>query len=324
MRVGLVGCGRMGRKRATALGADTLVGCVDDDPALARELAAGHGAQACDSLAGLLALRPDAVIVATTPDALAAVGCSALTAGAHVLVEKPAGTCAADVTRLKRAAEQAGRHVRAGFNHRFHPGIARAVEEASSGRFGPVLSLRGRYGHGGRPGYETEWRFDRAVAGGGQLVDQGMHLLDLAHWLLGPLPLHSSLLRSSYWPGEVEDTAVLLLGGVGRAGPFAALHASWAEWKNLFSLEIACRSAKLQVDGLTGSYGAQRLTVYAMRPELGPPDVESVDYPAEDLSWALEWQAFRDAVQAGAPPALASAGYAWAVIEDAYAREPAA
>lgn len=324
MRVGLVGCGRMGRKRVAALGADTLVGCVDDDPALARELAAGHGALACPGLAALLELRPDAIIVATTPDALAAVGCRALEAGAHVLVEKPAGRSGADVERLARSAERAGRHVRAGFNHRFHPGIMRAIGEARSGRYGPVLSLRGRYGHGGRPGYESEWRFDRAIAGGGQLVDQGMHLLDLSHWLLGPLPLHSSLLRSSYWPGEVEDTAVLLLGGAGRQGPFAALHASWAEWKNLFSLEIACRRAKLQVDGLTGSYGAQRLTLYLMRPELGPPDVETIDYPADDPSWSAEWQAFREAAQAGEPPALASAAYAWTVIEDAYAREPAA
>ena len=186
MRVALVGCGRMGRKRVAALGADTLVACLDADPEQVQEFATAHGAEACNDLAALLAHRPEAVIVATTPDALADAACGALEAGSHVLVEKPGGASGSDVERLVRAAAQAGRHVQVGFNHRFHPAVARAVAEARSGRFGPVLSLRGRYGHGGRPGYEREWRFDRAVAGGGQLVDQGMHLLDISHWLLGP------------------------------------------------------------------------------------------------------------------------------------------
>ncbi len=69
--------------------------------------------------------------------------------------------------------------------------------------------MRARYGHGGRPGYEREWRADPKRSGGGELIDQGMHLLDLSHWLLGPLPLHSALLRTSFWDMPVEDNAVL-------------------------------------------------------------------------------------------------------------------
>ena len=157
--------------------------------------------------------------------------------------------------------------------------------------------MRARYGHGGRLGYESEWRARRAVSGGGELVDQGMHLLDLSYALLGPLPLHSALLRTAFWPMEVEDNAVVILGD--RAdGPWTMFHASWTEWKNLFSLEIFCRSAKLQVDGLARSYGAQRLTIYSMRPELGPPDVETTDFAADDESWRREWQEFAEAIHA--------------------------
>ena len=87
-------------------------------------------------------------------------------------------------------------------------------------------------------------------------------------------------------------------GGVGDSSPFALLHASWTEWKNTFSLEIACRDAKLAVDGLGGSYGRERLYIYRMRPELGPPDVEEVIYPDRDTSWVSEWRHFRDAVLA--------------------------
>lgn len=311
LRVGIVGCGLIGRKRAAALGDDELVGCVDVDPEAAKALG-----PAC-TLDELLGREPDAVIVATTPDALADVACAALESGARVLVEKPCGRSLEEVERIAATAARSGLLARGGFNHRHHPAIARAIAEAGSGEHGPLLFVRGRYGHGGRLGYEREWRFDRRVSGGGELVDQGMHLLDLCHALAGPLPLHSALLRSAFWESDVEDNAALLLGSPAE-GPFAVLHAGWTEWKNLFSLEIACRGAKLQVDGLAGSYGPQRLTLYRMRPELGPPDVETVEYPAEDESWRREWEAFREAA-ATERIDLESALYAWEIVEAAYA-----
>ena len=160
------------------------------------------------------------VVVATTHDQLAENAIAALEAGAHVLVEKPAGIGSAQVEAVREAAERAGRRVKVGFNHRFHPGLMRAVEEARSGAHGEILNLRARYGHGGRLGYEREWRADPARSGGGELIDQGMHLLDLSHWLLGPLPLHSALTRTAYWDMPVEDNAVVLLGDR-RDGPWA-------------------------------------------------------------------------------------------------------
>lgn len=324
LRVGIVGCGRMGRKRAEALGADELIGCCDVRPELARALAGDVGGRACDDLDDLLALRPDAVIVATTHDRLAELACQALEGGAHVLVEKPAGIGVADVDRIAESAEQASRLVKVGFNHRFHPGIARAVAEAHSGRLGRLMFARALYGHGGRPGYEREWRASRRVAGGGELVDQGMHLLDLSYWLLGPLPLRGALLRRSYWPMEVEDNAALILGAEAEEAPWSLLHASWTEWRNTFSLEIYCRTGKLHVDGLAGSYGAQRLRIYRMGPELGPPEVEEIAYPPEDVSWRAEWARFREAIAGGEPllPDLDSARYAWGCVEAAYERRP--
>jgi hypothetical protein len=104
------------------------------------------------------------------------------------------------------------------------------------------------------------------------------------------------------------------------------LHVSWTEWKNLFSLEIYCRTAKLQVDGLVRSYGPQRLTIYRMGPELGPPEVELLEYPDEDGSWELEWASFRGAIAAGDPRLLngdlGGTLYAWEQIEAAYAGGP--
>jgi predicted dehydrogenase len=323
LRVGIVGCGLVGNKRAAALGPDSLVACFDVDAGAAESLAERFGGLVCRSLDELLAQELEVAIVAVPHDRLAEHACLALGASAHVLVEKPAGIGVDDVGRIMRAAEAASRRVKVGFNHRFHPGTARAIVEARSERFGPVLHMRARYGHGGRLGYEQEWRARREVAGGGELVDQGMHLFDLSYSIFGPLPLNASLLRTAYWPMEVEDNAVIILGHP-EHGPWAMFHASWTEWKNLFSLEIFCRSAKLQVDGLTGSYGPQRLSIYSMRPELGPPDLETIEFPADDESWSREWQEFTDAIHGadGRPLAgdLESAAYAWQCVEAAYAR----
>ncbi len=328
LRVAIVGCGLIGAKRAAALAPeDELLACCDLDESAAASLAERHGARACASVEELLATEPEVVVVATVHDRLAELAEQALRAGAHVLVEKPAGVSLAQIERLIECRRESGRLVKVGFNHRFHPGIARAAEEVHSGRHGELMYLRARYGHGGRPGYEREWRADPDRSGGGELVDQGMHLLDLSHWLAGPLPLHSALLRTHFWDMPVEDNAALILGEAhSRTDPWALLHVSWTEWKNLFSLELYCRTAKLQVDGLVRSYGRQRLRIYRMGPELGPPRVREIDYPDEDGSWQREWASFREAIAGGDERLLNGdlhdARYAWEQIEAAYASGP--
>jgi predicted dehydrogenase len=329
LRVGVVGCGLIGARRAAALAAagDEPIACHDVDARATMRLAERHGCRACATVEELLDREPQIVVVATVHDRLAELAERALQAGAHVLVEKPAGLSGAEIDRLIECQRASGRLVKVGFNHRFHPGLARVAEEVRSARHGELMHLRARYGHGGRPGYEREWRADPARAGGGELVDQGMHLLDLCHWLAGPLPLHSALLRTEFWDAPVEDNAALILGEPGtRGGPWALLHVSWTEWKNLFSLEVFCRTAKLQVDGLAGSYGAQRLRIYRMRPELGPPRLEEFSYPDDDGSWTAEWEHFAGAVRAADGRALLgdlhSARYAWAQVEAAHAANP--
>jgi predicted dehydrogenase len=328
LRVAIAGCGLIGAKRADALGAgDELVGCFDVSATAAETFARDRGTRAYASLEELLDLEPAVVVVAVSHDALAGLAERALDAGAHVLVEKPAGLGLAHVERLIAAELRNERRVKVGFNHRFHPGIARAAAEVHSGAHGELMHLRGRYGHGGRTGYDREWRAEPSRSGGGELIDQGMHLLDLSHWIAGPLPLHSSLLRTHFWDTAVEDNAALILGEAdSRTDPWAMLHVTWTEWKNLFSLEIYCRTAKLQVDGLVRSYGPQRLRIYRMRPELGPPEVEELAYPAEDGSWRAEWEHFAEALSArdGRPLLgdLESARYAWTQVESAYASGP--
>jgi predicted dehydrogenase len=319
LQVGLAGCGVMGRRRAAALGEDRLTACYDVNAEAAVALAHETGATAFNSFDELLEARPDAVLVATSHDALAELAAKALAGGPHVLVEKPGARNTEELGAVAEAAASSGRLLHVGFNHRFHPGIARACEEALSGEHGEIMYVRGRYGHGGRLGYEDEWRAQPELSGGGELMDQGMHLLDLSHWLLGPLPLQSGLLRTNFWPVAVEDNAVLTLGETGETqAPWATFHVSWTEWKNDFALEIYCKRAKLQVTGLWGSYGPQVLRIYRMGPQLGPPEVDVVEYGDEDRSWAAEWEHFRTAVRESRPTDAGSALYALGTIEEAY------
>jgi predicted dehydrogenase len=327
LRVGVVGCGLIGHKRAAALGLeDELVGASDLSSAAAKQLVAEHGGRVCADVTALLDLAPDVVVVAVSHDALADLATRALQGGAHVLIEKPAGLNSAQIEQLQAAAAAADRRVKVGFNHRFHPGIARAAQEVHSGEHGELMHLRARYGHGGRLGYEREWRADPARSGGGELIDQGMHLLDLTHWFAGPLPLYSALLRTEFWDAPVEDNAALVLGEPeGRQGPWAMLHVSWTEWKNLFSLELFCTTAKLEIDGLVRSYGPQRLRIYRMRPELGPPELEEITFEDIDTSWDREWEHFAEAISNGGKLLgdLGDAHYAWSCVEAAYAQSPA-
>src|SRR5205823_5892688 len=127
---------------------------------------------------------------------------------------------------------------------------------AKDGVIGEIMFLRGRYGHGGRIGYDREWRADPQRAGGGELIDQGVHMIDLARCFLGEFEHVTGHAATYFWDMQVDDNAFLLLRTSEDHAAF--LHVSCTEWKNLFSLEIYGRGGKLQIDGLGGSYGVER------------------------------------------------------------------
>jgi predicted dehydrogenase len=308
MRVAFIGCGLVGLKRAQsalALGLQ-VIGAADSAPGRAAAMlkslgSSGAGAIAAQDAATVLALKPDLAVIATPHYLLAGLTIEAVMAGCHVLVEKPAALSAAELDPVIAAATDRGRLVHVGYNHRFHPAIRKAREIVDSGALGPLMFIRGRYGHGGRSGMEQEWRSQRALSGGGELIDQGSHLIDLSRWFLGNISNVRGLLAHAFWPIAVEDNCFLALGD--EQGRIAWLHASWSEWKNLFSFEIYGRDGKLQIDGLGGSYGTERLSWYRMLPQMGPPETTIWEYPGPDQSWEAELRAVIEAVGRGANPA---------------------
>src|SRR5206468_520383 len=173
--VGVIGCGKIGSIRAAVAAADPgsrLVAVADVDAARAGDLAARHGVSALSSWQALIDRHDvDVVVVATTHDHLAAISLAAIRAGKHVLCEKPMSTTSASAAEVVAAARRAERVVSIGFNHRYHPAVLRARQIVANSELGALSFIRCRYGHGGRPGYEREWRMDPSRSGGGELLD---------------------------------------------------------------------------------------------------------------------------------------------------------
>jgi predicted dehydrogenase len=262
----------------------------------------------------------DIVIVATPNDLLTPVAEAAVSEGKDVLIEKPGARSVSELDRLLNVMHRSRSIVRVGFNHRYHPAVLQASDLCSSGAIGDLMFVRGRYGHGGRVGYDREWRADPSRAGGGELIDQGVHLIDLARLFLGHLTVAFGSTHTYFWQMPVDDNAFMLLETPREQT--AWLHVSCTEWKNLFSFEIYGKTGKLHVEGLGGSYGVERLTYYRMLPQMGPPETTVWEYPDPDRSWESEFQEFLDDIRLRREPrvGLAEAKAALAIVEKIYNR----
>lgn len=320
LRFAVIGCGLIGQKRAKSAGPHASISvCCDVIEAKAEALAKAHGAVASTDWRAMVARDDvDAVFVCTTHDLLAPIAEAAALEGKHALIEKPGARRACELDAVAAAAKRNGALVRVGFNHRYHRSFQKAREIRDSGAIGDLLFIRARYGHGGRIGYDREWRAIPELSGGGEAIDQGMHLIDLSRWFLGDLSYISGRAPTYFWNMAVEDNAFFLLES--KSKQVAFLHASWTEWKNLFSFEICGRMGKLEISGLGGSYGMERLSHYQMMPEMGPPPTTIYEYPMADDSWNREVHEFIEDIRLGRKPdpGVEDAQAALRIVEQLY------
>jgi predicted dehydrogenase len=320
MKIAIVGCGFIGHKRAKYLGQHQLTVTADAVQSRAEALAAQYpGARAAASWQEAVAdPNVDVVFVSTTHKFLPEITLAAVKAGKHVLVDKPAATRAAQLDPIIEIARRDNRKVKIGFNHRHHPAIKKALHMVKEGLVGELMFIRARYGHGGRVGYEKEWRADPELGGGGELLDQGMHLIDLSRMFLGDFETVEGHVTTYFWDMPVEDNGFLSLRT--KKNQTAWLHVSWTEWKNIFSFEIYGRTGKLQIDGLGGSYGTEQLAYYKMLPAMGPPETTIWQFPGEDLSWEIEFKEFIHEIEEDCDPVpgLADARAALSIVETVY------
>lgn len=298
MKVGIVGAGLQGTRRAQALkavdGSDlVIVADVREDAAAA--LAADAGCVATSQWEHVVA-RDDveAVVVCTPPHLHAQISIAAMRSGKHVLCEKPLARTVDEAEEMVRVAQETGVRLKCGFNLRHHPGVQQARQWLERGCIGEIMFIRCRYGIGGRPGYDQEWRAQAQISGGGQLMDQGIHVLDLCRWFLGDFEEVTGMVATLFWDvAPLEDNAFTLLRT--SRGQIASVHVSWTQWKPLFSFEMFGRDGHIQVEGLGGAYGTEQ-AILARRDLTGPFREEIVEYRGEDRSWDEEWREFTGAI----------------------------
>ncbi|MFM8314291.1 MAG: Gfo/Idh/MocA family protein [Deltaproteobacteria bacterium] len=192
-RVGIIGAGLIGAKRAKALRAeDKLIAVADLSRERATALATSYGAEVETDWQKLVQRKDiDIVVVATSNNAIPICASEALKNQKHILIEKPGGRNPTELKSLLEISKTVNRAAKVGFNHRFHPAMLKAKSLIEEGAIGELMYFRARYGHGGRIGYDKEWRANPEISGGGELLDQGVHLIDLCRWMGGEFHLKS-------------------------------------------------------------------------------------------------------------------------------------
>lgn len=242
----------------------------------------------------------DIVLVLTYPDSHADITIAALEAGADVLCEKPLARTIKEAKAMVKVAGQTRRILQGGFNHRHHPAIFEAHKQFNKGVIGEAVFGRGRYGIAGREGLEKEWRSDPNVVSGGQLMEQGIHLVDLFCWFLSDITHVSGMVSTTHWPiAPLEDNGLALLKT--KSGVLVSLHSSLTQWINLFHFELYGSKGSISVEGLGGSYGVEKLIISKYDPQ-GAFSYQTTEYRSGDKSWQAEWNEFMNAVRTRRQP----------------------
>ncbi|NKW78101.1 Gfo/Idh/MocA family oxidoreductase [Rhodobacteraceae bacterium R_SAG7] len=333
LRAAIIGYGKMGRIRHDAMdrhgGFEVVVACdtaIDPNASIPM---------VTDPLA-VYEYTPDVIVCSVPNMMIPDVVCTALARGKHVFSEKPPGRNAADVRRMMEAEAQAqntqgGRVLKFGFNHRVHDAIEEAKKLIDAGTMGDLYFMRGVYGKAGGPNYAQNWRNDPELSGGGILIDQGIHMLDLFQMFAGRFTDVQSFVQRKFWTDvPVEDNAFALMKNAD--GIVASVHSSATQWQHTFRLELYLRNGFISVDGIlsaSGSYGTEVLTVALNRLDatgspIPNPEQQELRF-TEDKSWDKEIAEFHAAVVDGTPLKCGTSQQALEVmelVEAIYAADP--
>lgn len=306
IKAGIIGMGKMGGIRAREIDTSPdmeLCAIADIRP----DLLSPYKVPGFTDLRQFFEQKMDAVFICTYNHIAPTLVINALDRGLHVFCEKPPGRSVADVEQIIEASKRnPACKVKFGFNHRYHYSVIEAKAMLESGKFGEILWLRGVYGKAGGIQFENNWRSDITKAGGGILLDQGIHMLDLFRYFIGDFSEIKSMVSTLYWKIPVEDNACALLRT--PKGQIASIHSSSTQWKHKFSLEIALEDGYINLNGMlssTRSYGDETLTFARKQFEdtafaFGKPREEMIYFDRDD-SWKLEVDEFISAIKADKP-----------------------
>jgi predicted dehydrogenase len=320
LRVGIAGYGVVGRRRHE---------CVGHHPGLkvvaVSEVLFNEGVDVVPDVACFNDFREifsqdlDALVVCLPNDVAPVATTMGLEHGLHVFCEKPPGRTVEDVVRVRDAeADRPHLVLKYGFNHRYHESVKEAKDLIDSGKYGQVVNLRGVYGKSRMIPFSGGWRVDRSASGGGILLDQGIHLLDLIMYFAGSFDDVRSFVSNDFWQHDVEDNAWALLRNT-ATGCVAMLHSTATQWRHKFRLEIALDKALIELTGILSgskSYGEEKLTLVEQHDgSMHGTFEEYTKRYLHDASWQEEVDEFADAIISGTEIKSGSSADALAVME---------
>lgn len=304
LKVGIAGYGVVGKRRRHFIDRHpslrTVAVC---DRTFSSDGTFEDGVRYFTSYQRLLEQDLDVLFVCMTNDMAPTVTIAGLERGLHVFCEKPPGRDLEEIARVIQAERRhPGQKLKYGFNHRYHDSVREALRITRSGELGAVINLRGVYGKSKIVSFESDWRTKRALAGGGILLDQGIHMVDMMRLFAGEFTEVHAYVSNSYWHHDVEDNAYVLMRT--GDGVVAMLHSSATQWRHQFQLDIALSRGAISLQGIlsgTKSYGAETITVaYVDDGDSGDPREETTRYN-RDPSWQDEIAEFADAILRDAP-----------------------
>lgn len=242
-----------------------------------------------------------------------------LQAGKNVFCEKPPAFTAEEMEEIREAERNSGgKKLMYGFNHRHHDSVRHMKETIDSGKFGKVLWMRGRYGKSVTPDYFKQWRAKKELAGGGIMIDQGIHMLDLFLFLGGSFDTVKAEVSNLFWNLEVEDNAFVILRN-SETGMVASVHSTMTQWRHLFSLEIFLEKGYMVLNGLvtsSKSYGEEILSIAKNRsaaPTATWEDETRKEYHTNN-SWKYEMETFFNAIREDKPIAIGNSSDALSLM----------
>ncbi len=302
LRVGIAGYGVVGQRRRQFIdvtdGLETVAVCdrkFDGDGVL------DDGIRIFSHYGRLLEEELDVLFVCLSNDMAAEVTIAGLQAGLHVFCEKPPGRTVGEILGVIDCERRyPSQKLKYGFNHRYHDSIQDALALIKTGEMGRLINLRGVYGKSQIINFESDWRTRRAIAGGGILLDQGIHMVDLLRLFAGEFTEFHSVISNDYWNHDVEDNAYALMRTAD--GVVAMLHSSATQWRHRFHLEMSFDKGTIMLAGILSgskSYGSETLTVSRRGDhDYGNPQERMTTYN-QDLSWQREISEFANAIIEG-------------------------
>lgn len=302
MKIGIVGAGLQARRRGPIAlqSKNEIISITAEHVDLAKPLAKELGCIAVSNWMEVVNSGIDALLVCTPPHVHAKMSIEAMKKGIHVLCEKPLCTTISDAEQMVKAAKENNVILKCGFNHRYHPAIRQVRKWVDEGQIGEIRFIRSIYGIGARPDVQKEWRSNPKIVAGGQLMEQGIHCIDLMRWFVGnpqEVVCLTSTPHSLIEP--LEDNAFVTFKT--EKSQLINIHSSILQWKNHFSFEVFGTDGYAVMDGLGGSYGVEK-AILGKRDPYGPFAENIIEFRGGDISWKLEWEEFENSIKTKKEP----------------------